>query len=259
MFYFPLSEDNDFNSSRYRTLSLNLFNSPRFSALMPNHWDEIEKEFQDFYLSRNLSQGRNPVKVTTSASTAASSQPKTDKVASSTQTSSTSVFDNSFEDAFFNDFFKYRENRRQSLAQNSIGGNINSNSQSLSLIKPTSSDMNPLVIQTNIGTMSPGSISVKIENNILTISGEEKTASGFSKFNSARTLPPYIATHKLEEQIISKLNTSADGVRMLEIILPEEPKPAIEEKEENFKSDEIKIQIVGNKQPEGEKKDDQAE
>lgn len=113
--------------------------------------------------------------------------------------------------------------------------------------KPKKSEVNPLVIETNIGTMSPGSISVKIENNILTISGEEKTATGLLTRWITYTLPTYIATHKLEEQIIGKLNTSADGVKMLEIILPEEPKPAIEDEEKNFKSDEIKIQIIGAK------------
>jgi len=231
MFFLPLSVDNDFNSSRYRTLSSNLFNSPRFLPLVSHNWEEIEKEFQDFYQSRGLLAGRNFEPVATSTTTSQSST--SNSQAKSNQ--AVSVFDQSFEDAFFKDFFQYRENKKLGLAQNQIANPAK---------KP---EMNPLVIQTNIGSMSPGSISVKIENNILTISGEEKTATGFSKFNSARTLPPYIATHNLEDQIISKLNTSSDGVKMLEIILPEEPKPAIEDEEKNFKSDEIKIQIVGSK------------
>lgn len=103
-------------------------------------------------------------------------------------------------------------------------------------------------IRTNIGSLQPQSVSVKIEKNVLTISGEEKTDSGFVKFQTARTLPPYISEYCMEEQIISKLVTDKlTGGKILEITLPEEPKKAIEEVDQKFKSDEIKIQLVDSK------------
>jgi len=112
------------------------------------------------------------------------------------------------------------------------------------------------VVRTNVGSISPESISVKIdaETKCLTISGEETSQNGFCKFSSSRTLPAYVFEHKLEDQIVSKLVTDElTGNRVLEVTLPEEPKKAIEEKKKDgqrFTSEEVKIQIVGD----GEKK-----
>lgn len=114
-------------------------------------------------------------------------------------------------------------------------------------------------IRTNVGDMKPESISVEVDVTktdplsgrpicTLTISGEETSDQGFSKFKSTRTLPLYILENKMEEQIISQLvKDKLTGNRVLEITLPEEPRKAIEDNtgKENFKSEEIKIQIKG--------------
>lgn len=150
---------------------------------------------------------------------------------------------------------------------------LKDNSQAMELRRQTQngSDLQSRTIKTNIGSMSPASISVKIEKNILTISGEDKTETGFSKFHSARTLPPYISEHSMEEQIISKLVTDkGTGNKVLEITLPEAPKPAIQDSavggrngstDEVFTSDEVKIQVVSSEKNDTnvDKKEDCAE
>jgi len=155
-------------------------------------------------------------------------------------TNSSPLMEEFFKDKFNGSFPKLAEGNNQLTS----AANPAADGSGRSVLHP--------VIRTNVGSISPESISVKIDaaTRSLTISGEETSEQGFAKFSSTRTLPTYVFENKLEEQIVSKLVTDQlTGNRVLEVTLPEEPKKAIEEKEkEQFKSEEIKIQIVGDKE-----------
>jgi len=240
MFFFPISS--------YNNQIL-----PHFPELTSQFNRNMEKEYLNFI---------NDSKYFISSST------KSDNITENPKNSSVNTvqsLNNRHNDNLFEQFFKEYQNK--------IGTNLNFDNLEL-VMRPqaqqtsqshhhTPTSIAPhdsnRCIKTNIGKMSPQSISVKIENNILTISGEEQTGNSFTKFNSARTLPPYISEYNMEEQIISKLVTDKDtGSKILEINLPEDPTPKMIENDDkkNFSS-QIKIQLVGKNDKEGTvKKDD---